>query len=52
MLLAVPLLLISEYELKGPIIRVCCQHAVTEAASRVLVLNKESFLVLFLLGDA
>jgi hypothetical protein len=52
MLLAVPLLLISENELEGPVIRLSGQHAVTEAASRVLVLNKESFLVLFLLGDA
>jgi hypothetical protein len=52
MLLAVPLLLISENELEGPVIRVRGQHAVTEATSRVLVVDKVSFLVLFLLGDA
>ena len=51
MLLAVPLLLISENELESPVIRVRGQHAVTEAASRVLVVDKVSFLVLLLLGD-
>ena len=51
MLLAVPLLLISENELEGPVIRLCGQHAVTEATSWVLVLNKVFFLLL-LLGDA
>ena len=53
MLLVVPQLLISEYEFEGPIIRVCGQHAVTEAATRVLVVDKVSFLLLLflLLGD-
>ena len=51
MMMFVPLLLISENELEGPIIRVRGQHAVTEAASRVLVADKVSFLLVVMLGD-
>jgi len=52
LLLVVSQLLISEYEFEGPIIRVCGQHAVTETAARVLVVDKVSFLLLLLLlGD-